>query len=117
MAIPGFTAEHSTYTIGRRFRSVHRSFDNPSRDGNVVMQKPNSENTPGGNCYGFVSGTLISGTYDSLGRCCTYPPNGFPFCIDCDDINSKCYDRHTRVSGAWTHGDLQTGMFTRATVR
>jgi hypothetical protein len=117
MGIPGFTAEHSTYTTSRRFRSAHRSLGNGTRDGNVFMQKPNSQNSPGGSCYGRVSGVLISGTYDSLGRCCTYPPNGFPYCVDCDDVNSKCYDRQSRLSGTLTRGNFQTGIFAQAKLR
>jgi hypothetical protein len=111
MGIPGFTAEYSTYTTSRDFRTAHRGLGNGTRDSNVFMQKPNSQNTPGGSCYGRVSGTLISGTYDSLGRCCTYPPNGFPFCVDCDDVNSKCYDRQSRISSTLTGGNFQTAIF------
>lgn len=113
MSIPGFTAEHSTYPTSR-FRSARRSLGHVKRDNTVFMQKPNSQNTPGGSCYGRVSGTLISGTYDSLGRCCTYPPNGFPSCVDCDDYGSKCYDRPSRISGSLSTGNLQTGVFARA---
>ena len=115
MSIPGFTAENSTYPASRRFRSDRRRLANGTRDNQVFMQKPNSENTPGGKCYGRISGTTISGTYDSQGRCCTYPPNGFPHCIDCDDFGSKCYDRATTRPGTFTTGTFQTGgVFSRA---
>ena len=115
MRFPGFTAEHSTYVTCRGFRSANSSLGHGTRESNVFMQKPNSQNTPGGNCYGRVSGVVISGTYDSLGRCCTYPPNGFPHCIDCDDVGSKCYDRPSRISATLGVGDFQTGIFSRGT--
>jgi hypothetical protein len=114
MSIPGFTAEKSTHRTIRSFRSHPRSLGNGTRDNQIFMQKPNSENTPGGSCTGRISGTTITGTYDSQGRCCTYPPNGFPHCIDCDDFGSKCYDRASRISGAFTSGNFQTGVFSRA---
>ncbi|MGH8605468.1 MAG: hypothetical protein ACREXR_22560, partial [Gammaproteobacteria bacterium] len=80
MSIPGFTAEISTYKTISRFRSeTTRSIGNGTKDNKVYMQKPNSENTPGGTCTGRISGVTISGTYDSNGRCCTYPPMDFHF--------------------------------------
>jgi hypothetical protein len=112
MRMPGFTAENSTYTMSR-FRSDPRSLGNGTRDNQVFMQKPNSQNTPGGSCIGRISGTVITGTYDSLGRCCIHPKDGFPFCIDCDDVNSKCYDRKPLTSGTFTSGNFQTGIFSQ----
>jgi hypothetical protein len=110
--LPGFTAHASLYEKGSRYRSEATGlFANGTKVNEVHMQKPNSQNTAGGSCYGFTSGTLIKGTYDSLGRCCTYPPKGFPFCIDCDV--DKCYDRQLAISGGFTLGNIQGGVFTR----
>jgi hypothetical protein len=94
MNMPGFTADASLYKASGHYQSgATRSFGNGTKDNQVHMQKPNSQNTPGGSCYGHVSGTIISGTYDSSGRCCTGPAYpGFPTCIDCD--TGKCYDRY-----------------------
>src|SRR5436305_356103 len=91
--IPGFTADASLdETRGHYQSEATRRFGNGTEDNQVQMQKPNSQNTPGGACYGHTSGVLISGSYDSLGHCCTGPDyKGFPFCIDCD--GDKCYDR------------------------
>lgn len=115
MNIPGFTAENSTYKTISRFRSeTTRSIGNGAKDNKVYMQKPNSQNTPGGACTGSISGTIISGTYDSIGRCCTYPPRAFPFCIDCDDLGSKCYDRNLSIFNPFvTVGNFQGGVFTQ----
>ncbi|BBJ24337.1 hypothetical protein W01_22640 [Candidatus Nitrotoga sp. AM1P] len=111
MNMPGFTAENSIYITVSHFQSeVARSFGSGKNDNQVYMQKPNSENTPGGKCYGRISGTVISGTYDSMGRCCTAPsPNNFPVCIDCDYPN-KCYDRAVK-SRIDTVGNFQNGFF------
>jgi hypothetical protein len=110
--IPGFTADASLYDTSLRYRSDDdRSFASGSKQDQVYMQKPNSQNTAGGKCTGHTSGTTITGTYDSLGRCCIYPKNGFPYCIDCDI--DKCYDR-TRVvwgGGLWS-GVFGGGVFT-----
>jgi hypothetical protein len=114
MSLPGFTAEHSIHSASRRFRSDPRRRGNGSRDSRVIMQKPNSENTPGGSCIGRISGTVITGTYDSQGRCCIYPKEGFPFCIDCDDVNSKCSDRKAAIRDTFTAGGFQSGVFTQA---
>jgi hypothetical protein len=108
MNIPGFTAEASLNRMSGHYHS-EASFDNGTKVNQVHMQKPNNQNTAGGACYGSTSGTIIRGTYDSLGRCCTAPPNGFPFCIDCD--SDKCYDRATRTSAAVTSGIFQRAIF------
>jgi len=109
MKIPGFTAENSTDKMTGRFQSrTSRLFDS-SNEGQVYLQKPNSENSPGGKCYGRVSGTTITGTYDSKGRCCEAPaPNKFPACVDCDDVGSKCYDRAVRTSVLAGSGSFAT---------
>jgi hypothetical protein len=112
MSLPGFTAEHSTYRAIRSLRSDPRRLGNGERDNRVFMQKPNSQNTAGGKCYGHTSGTTITGTYDSLGRCCIYPKNAFPFCIDCD--TDKCYDRASVIRGTFTAGGFHSGVLTRA---
>ena len=107
MNMPGFKADASLYgKSGRYLSKLSRSNTNHNQ---VYMQKPNSQNTPGGNCYGFTSGTLITGTYDSQGRCCIYPRNAFPFCIDCDV--DKCYDRRLAISGGFTSGTFRGGVF------
>ena len=110
MNIPGFTAENSTKkTIGHFHSEGSRSFGSGKNSNQVHMQRPNSENTAGGKCYGRISGTTVSGTYDSLGRCCTAPSsNGFPTCIDCDYPN-KCYDRAVRSRISNLIGNLQQG--------
>jgi len=110
MNMPGFTADASLYETSGHYQSeATRSFGNGTKDNQVYMQKPNSQNTPGGSCYGFTSGTLISGTYDSMGRCCTGPDyKGFPFCIHCD--NDKCYDRRSLILGTFTSGNFQRGI-------
>ncbi len=115
MNIPGFTAEKATNESVGRFRSnADRPFGSVRTDNLVYLQKPNSENTPGGKCYGRVSGTTISGTYDSTGRCCTAPaPNTFPVCIDCHDVGSKCYDRAVRSRFLETFGNFGQGTFAR----
>jgi hypothetical protein len=114
MPMPGFSAEISIYrasTQYRRSRSI-RDLSDWIKIERVYMQKPNGQNTPGGNCYAHISGTFITGTYDSLGRCCTYPANGFPFCIDCD--TDKCYDRKPdMLGGNLTSGTFRTGVFAR----
>jgi hypothetical protein len=80
MNMPGFTADDSLYETSGRYQSeATRSLGNGTKDNQVYMQKPNSQNTPGGSCYGHTSCTTISGIYDSMGRCCIYPSNGFPF--------------------------------------
>ena len=107
MSMPGFKADASLYRKNARYLSeVSRPSTNYDR---VYMQKPNSQNTPGGSCYGHTSGTTITGTYDSQGRCCIHPANGFPFCIDCDV--DKCYDRRLVVSGGFTSGLFHGGVF------
>jgi hypothetical protein len=113
MNIPGFTANASLYERNWRYRSKSKpSFANEAKHNLVYMQKPNSQNTPGGSCYGFTSGTLITGTYDSLGRCCIRPANGFPYCIDCD--TDKCYDKQSVIlGGTFTSGNLYSGVFAR----
>ena len=114
MNIPGFIAENSTYKTISRFRSeTTPRIANGAKDNKVYMQKPNDQNTPGGACNGRISGTTISGTYDSMGRCCTYPPNGFPFCIDCD-YPGNCYDRKLSIFNTFTtFGNFQGGIFAR----
>lgn len=98
MRIPGFTADASLDNLSRRYQSATRF--SHTNDNQVQMQKPNNQNTPGGSCVGHTSGTTITGTYDTLGRCCIHPANGFPFCIDCD--SDKCYDRRfTRFGVGW----------------
>src|SRR5690348_305973 len=112
MNIPGFTAENSIYKTIRRFRSeATRSISNETKDNQVYMQKPNSANTPGGSCTGRISGTTISGHYDSIGRCCEDPaPFKVRACIDCDYPN-HCSDG-LRISGTFTFGTLG-GVFAR----
>jgi hypothetical protein len=113
MTMPQFTAEASLHKTRWRYpsESLLDLHDGIKRD-QVCMQKPNSQNAPGGSCYGHTSGTTITGTYDSLGRCCTYPVNGFPFCIDCD--TDKCYDRRSIILGGnFTSGTFQGGVFAR----
>lgn len=114
MYIPGFTAENSTSKTTGHFQSeASRRFVNVKNDDQVYPQKPNSENTPGGKCYGRISGTTISGTYDSSGRCCTAPsPNSFPTCIDCDYPN-KCYDRAGKSRIFDKLGNARQGTFTQ----
>jgi hypothetical protein len=111
MTIPGFTAEAalSRMNMSRQFRTDRIVYFD-SREDIISMQMPNSQNTPGGSCYGFTSGTLISGTYDSQGRCCTAPANSFPVCIDCD--KDKCYDRRPIIFGGnFGYGTYQGGVF------
>src|SRR5262249_32632054 len=112
MNIPGFTAENSAYKTARRFRSeTPRSIANGTKHNQVYMQKPNSENTPGGGCIGRISGTTITGHYDSMGRCCEDPaPNKFPSCVDCDYPN-HCYDKAT-ISHWFPFGTTVGGVFT-----
>lgn len=114
MNMPGFTAENSIYRTISHFQSkAARSLIIGKNDHQVYLQKPNSENTLGGKCYGRISGTVISGTYDSMGRCCTAPsPNSFPVCIDCDYPN-KCYDRAVKSRVFDTIGNFQQGIFTQ----
>jgi hypothetical protein len=109
MNMPGFKAEAALYGTGKAYQLVSTNSRIEVRTNRLYMQKPNSQNTPGGSCTGHTSGTTITGTYDSLGRCCTYPPKGFPFCIDCDA--DKCYDRRTAVLGGFGSGVLQGGVF------
>jgi len=109
MKIPGFTADASLNRMSRRYQSETR-FSNRTKD-QVQMQKPNSQNTKGGACTGHTSGTTISGTYDSLGRCCTAPPNGFPFCIDCD--SDKCYDRKLATAAIGWSFNFPQAVFAR----
>lgn len=112
LRVPGFSADASLYETSGYYQShAIRSFGKKAKGNKVYMQKPNSQNIPGGSCYGFTSGTLIRGTYDSMGRCCTYPPNGFPFCIDCD-YPGKCYDRKLSIFNTFTtFGNFQSGIF------
>jgi hypothetical protein len=109
MRIPGFTADASLNEMSRRYQS-ETTFSNRTKD-QVQMQRPNWENTAGGACYGHTSGTTISGTYDSQGRCCTYPPKGFPFCIDC--TTDKCYDKKLTTRGLGWAFNSPTGVFAR----
>jgi hypothetical protein len=110
MNIPGFTAENSTYETIGRFRS--ETISNGTKDNQVYMQKPNSANTPGGKCSGWMSGNVtISGQYDSMGRCCEDPtPYKVRACIDCDYPN-HCSDRQ-QISNTFTFGTLG-GIFAR----
>ena len=111
MNMPGFTADASLYETRGSYQSeATRSFGNRTIDNRVYMQKPNSQNTPGGSCIGHTSGTTITGTYDSKGRCCIYPANAFPFCIDCD--LDKCWDRRTGIFGNFPSGNLPGRVFT-----
>lgn len=110
MTMPGFSADASLFEASKHYQSeADRSFGNRTKYNQVYMQKPNSENTPGGSCIARTSGTTIIGTYDSKGRCCTYPPNAFPFCIDCDV--DKCRDRRLGALGTFTSGNFQGGIF------
>ena len=110
MKMPGFTAEASLNRMSRQY-GAETSFGKERRD-QVLMQKPNSQNTAGGACTGRTSGTTVSGYYDSQGRCCTGPDyKGFPFCIDCDA--DKCYDRQTIKSSAFAFGNLLNSVFAR----
>ena len=111
MKIPGFTADASLYWSSDRYRSNStRNFGNAMEGNRIYMQKPNSQNAPGGSCYGHTSGTTITGTYDFLGRCCIHPADGFPFCIDCDV--DKCYDKRSiSFGGGLTTGTFQGGVF------
>jgi hypothetical protein len=110
MKVPGFTADASLYQTGGQYQSGGlRTFDYGAKVNQVQMQKPNSQNTAGGACYGSTSGVLIKGTYDSQGRCCTGPDyKGFPFCIDCD--TDKCYDRRSAILSTVTSGIFQRGV-------
>lgn len=114
MNLPGFTAEASFYKkSGHYLSETMRNFGHITKDNQIYMQRPNRENTSGGKCYGSTSGVLISGTYDSLGRCCTGPDyKGFPFCIDCD--NDKCYDRKSLTFGTFASADFQGGILAPA---
>jgi hypothetical protein len=109
--MPGFTAHASLYEASGNFQSeAIQGSGNGTRDNQVQMQKSKSENTPGGNCTGVTSGTIIKGTYDSQGRCCTgTDQKGFPFCIDCD--TDHCYDRQSVVRA--TVANIQRGVFAR----
>jgi hypothetical protein len=110
MNMPGFTADASLYEMSGHYKSeASRSFGNRTKDNQVHMQKPNSQNTPGGSCIGHTSGTTITGTYDSMGRCCIYPANAFPFCIDCDV--DKCWDRRAGILGTLTSRNFQGRVF------
>lgn len=109
MRIPGFTADASLNQMHRRYQS-ETTFSNTAMD-EVQMQKPNSQNTAGGKCYGHTSGTTITGTYDSQGRCCIHPANGFPFCIDCDV--DKCYDRKVANFAVGWNFNFPTATFAR----
>jgi hypothetical protein len=111
MNTPGFNAEAALYRTSKAFQPVFTNSRIEVRANHVYMQKPNSQNTPGGSCIGHTSGTTITGTYDSLGRCCIHPANGFPFCIDCDV--DKCFDRRTAVLGGFGSGVFQGGVFAR----
>lgn len=109
MNMPGFTAGTSLYeTSGHYQSSATPSFGIGAKANQVLMQKPNSQNTPGGTCYGKAGPDIISGTYDSMGRCCG-PHGGFQACIDCD--TDKCWDRPSRVLGTFTSGDFLWGVF------
>lgn len=113
MTIPGFSAENVIgNTVGHFQSKAVRFLTSRENDHQVYLQKPNHENTPGGKCLGQISGTVISGTYDSMGRCCTAPlPNRFPACIDCDYPN-KCYDRVVKSRILDTFGNVHLGTYT-----
>ena len=104
MNMPGFTADASL----RETSGHYRSSATPgvvigAKTNQVLMQRWNT--TPsGGACYGKVGPDIVSGTYDSMGRCCG-PHGGFQVCVDCS-VN-KCWDRRSFV----TSGDFQWGGF------
>ena len=112
--MPRFTAECALSMSSRGywvpgFDQGERS--TAAKDNQIYMQRPNSENTPGGSCTGRISGTTISGHYDSMGRCCEDPaPFKVRACIDCDYPN-HCSDGLT-ISGTFTFGTLG-GVFAR----
>lgn len=65
MTLPGFSADAALYWSSDRYRSNStRNFGNAMEGNRIYMQKPNSQNAPGGSCYGHTSGTTITGTYD-----------------------------------------------------
>jgi hypothetical protein len=119
--IPGFTAEHSAYKAISYFRSkAARSVGSGTNENHVFLQKPNSKNTPGGDCHATTTagdgGTISTGTYDSEGRCCGPKlSNGSQFCINCDGTLSTCDDGHapTRGTHTFTFGNFQGGLFAR----
>ena len=111
MTMPGFNADASLYPRRALYQSDLVLFGIEAKDNRVYMQKPNSDNTPGGSCYGFQSGTIISGAYDNNGRCCETSGVGFLRCIDCDV--DKCYDRVPIISGGLRSGNFQQGAFAR----
>jgi hypothetical protein len=109
MNMPGFTAGASLKeTIGPYQWSLTSSFAIGAKANEVLMQKPNSENTPGGKCYGKAGPDIIQGTYDSKGRCCG-PHGGWQVCVDCD--TDKCFDRASRFVSRFTSGDFLSGVF------
>ncbi len=107
MNMPGFTAGASLPETSAHYQwSATPKVGMGPKANQVLMQKPNNQNPPGGSCYGFTSGTLIHGSYDSMGRCCTGPDyKGFPFCIDCD--TDKCYDRAAQVLSRFNPGNFR----------
>ncbi len=119
MNMPGFTAENSTYNTISHFQSeAALSFGSGNNDNQVYLQKPNSENTPGGKCHATTSGGTINiGTYNSEGKCCGPKlPNGSQFCINCDSPNNTCNDGDAPQRGifhTFTFGNFQRGIFTR----
>jgi hypothetical protein len=111
MTMAGFSADASLYAKGALYQSDLIHFGVEAKDNRVYMQKPNSQNTPGGSCYGFQSGTIITGAYDKNGRCCETSGTGFLRCIDCDV--DKCYDKAPLISGGLWSGNFQGGVFAR----
>jgi hypothetical protein len=111
MTMPGFNADASLYARSALYQSDLARFGMEAKNNRVYMQKPNSQNTPGGSCYGFQSGTIITGAYDSQGRCCETSGTGFLKCIDCDV--DKCYDKTRLISGGLWSGNFQRGVFAR----
>jgi hypothetical protein len=111
MTMPGFNANASLYARSALYRPELTRFGIERKGSQVYMQKPNSDNTPGGSCYGFQSGTIITGAYDKNGRCCETTGVGFLKCIDCDV--DKCYDKAPIISGGLWFGNFQGGVFAR----
>ena len=119
MNTPGFNAENSIYENRSLFHSrAARSFGSGNNN-KVYMQRPNSENTPGGKCHASTTagsgGTINSGTYDSEGRCCGPKlSNGSQYCINCDGTKSTCDDGDKSKTGFFhPFGNFQIGSFVR----
>jgi hypothetical protein len=106
MNMPGFNAENSTHKTISHFQSkADRTFGSGKNDNQVYMQKPRSQNIPGGACHATTAGGSIkTGTYDSNGDCCGPKlSNGSQYCINCDNSNNTCDDGH--ASSIHTHPD------------